>query len=188
MRKRSCAVSYYALFQLECAGIKLIILSSLRDQLIMAAALDNPSMLENHDHIGIPNCGQSVCDNEYGSSVHQRIHTFLHNRLCSGIDRRCRLVHNHNRRICNCSTRNRNQLSLSLGQVRSVTVDYRLVSFGQTCDEIMRTRKPCSPDTLFICRIQLAIADIFHDSAGKEHRILQNNAKRTAQIRIFLSC
>ena len=49
----------------------------------------------------------------------------------------------------------------------------------------MRTRKPCSPDTLFICRIQLAIADIFHDSAGKEHRILQNNAKRTAQIRFF---
>ena len=156
MRKRSCAVSYYTLFQLECAGIKLIILSFLRDQLIMAAALDNPSMLENHDHIGIPNCGQSVCDNEYGSSVHQRIHTFLHNRLCSGIDRRCRLVHNHNRRICNCSTRNRNQLSLSLGQIRSVTVDYRLVAFGQTCDEIMRTRKPCSPDTLFICRIQLA--------------------------------
>ena len=25
MRKRSCAISYYALFQLECAGIKLII-------------------------------------------------------------------------------------------------------------------------------------------------------------------
>ena len=60
MRKRSCAVSYYTLFQLECAGIKLIILSFLRDQLIMAAALDNPSMLENHDHIGIPNCGQPV--------------------------------------------------------------------------------------------------------------------------------
>ena len=52
MRKRSCAVSYYTLFQLECAGIKLIILSFLRDQLIMAAALDNPSLLENHDHIG----------------------------------------------------------------------------------------------------------------------------------------
>ena len=83
MRKRSCAVSYYTLFQLECAGIKLIILSFLRDQLIMAAALDDASMLENHDHIRIPNCGQSVCDNEYGSSVHQRIHTFLHDRLCS---------------------------------------------------------------------------------------------------------
>ena len=27
MRKRSCAVSYYTLFQLECAGIKLIIMS-----------------------------------------------------------------------------------------------------------------------------------------------------------------
>ena len=133
----------------------------------MAATLDNPSMLENHDHVGIPNCGQSVCDNEYGTSVHQRIHTFLDNRLCSGIDRRCRLVHNHNRRICDCSTRDRNQLSLSLGQVRAVAVDYRLIAFGQTCDKIMRTRKPCSPDTLFVCRVQLAVADIFHDSAGK---------------------
>ena len=118
MRKRSCAVSYYTLFQLECAGIKLIILSLPRDQLIMAAALDNPSMLENHDHIRVLNRGQSVSDNEYGTTVHQRVHTTLHDRLCSRIDRRSRLVQNHNRRICNCRTRNRNQLSLSLGQTR----------------------------------------------------------------------
>ena len=86
MRKRSCAVSYYTLFQLECAGIKLIILSFLRDQLIMAAALDNPSMLENHDHIGIPNCGQSVCDNKYGTPLHQIVHTFLYDTLGTGIN------------------------------------------------------------------------------------------------------
>ena len=86
MRKRSCAVSYYTLFQLECAGIKLIILSFLRDQLIMAAALDNPSLLENHDHIGIPNCGQSVCDNKYCTSRHKCVHTSLNYRLCSCIN------------------------------------------------------------------------------------------------------
>ena len=39
------------LLQLKSAGIKLIILAFLRNQLLMAAPLDDPSQFQNHDHI-----------------------------------------------------------------------------------------------------------------------------------------
>ena len=81
MRKRSCAVSYYTLFQLECAGIKLIILSFLRDQLIMAAALNDAALLQNRDAVGIADGGQTVGDDEDGAPLHELVHALLDERF-----------------------------------------------------------------------------------------------------------
>lgn len=41
------------LFEFECTGIELIICAFLGNQLLMAAAFDNPSVVEYHDDIGI---------------------------------------------------------------------------------------------------------------------------------------
>ena len=43
----------------------------------------------------------------------------------------------------------------------------------------------CSCHHLGICRIQLAVTNVFHDSCRKQMRILQNDSKRMSQIIFF---
>ena len=105
----------HALLQFKRTRIQLIIFSFFFNQLIVTASLNDMSLLKNHDNIRVLYCRKSVSDNKYGTSLHQSIHTTLNNGFCSRIDGRSCLIQNHNRRICNCRTSNRDQLSLSLG-------------------------------------------------------------------------
>ena len=43
----------YRLLQFHRAGVQLVVLALLRDQLVMRATLDDVAMVEHHDHIGI---------------------------------------------------------------------------------------------------------------------------------------
>lgn len=56
--------------QLEGTGVQLIVLSALCDEFLVAAALDNPSVVKHHDCIGVLNGGQTVSDDEHGSALH----------------------------------------------------------------------------------------------------------------------
>ena len=75
-------------FQFKCSCIKLIIFAFFSDQLIVRSSLNNTSLLQHHYNIRISYCRQSVCNNKYGTSFHQSIHTSLYDCLCSGINRR----------------------------------------------------------------------------------------------------
>ena len=94
----------------------------------MGTSLDDPSVFQNHDGITIPDSGQSVCDNEYGTSLHQVIHTLLHDTLCTGIDAGSCLVQNQYRRVCDGGSGDCQQLTLSLRQFFTVTGKYRIIS------------------------------------------------------------
>ena len=52
--------SIVRLFQLECAGVKLIIPPPLRYQLLVIAALDNLAVFEDANHVGVADCGLSL--------------------------------------------------------------------------------------------------------------------------------
>ena len=80
----------------------------------MTAPFDNSAVIQYHDHIGILNGRQPVGDNKHGSAVHQSIHTCLYNAFRAGVNGRCRLVQNHDRRVCNGGSGNGEQLPLSL--------------------------------------------------------------------------
>ena len=71
--------------QFKGSRIQLVILSSLLYQLLMAAPLDDPSLLQYHNHIGILNGRQPVSDDKYCPPLHQMIHAFLNNSLRTGI-------------------------------------------------------------------------------------------------------
>ena len=80
------------LFQLEGAGIQLIVLTLQGDQLFVATALNDTAMLENHDSIGVLDRGEAVGDDEHRPAGHQGIHASLDNGLGTGIDGRGGLV------------------------------------------------------------------------------------------------
>ena len=67
------------LFEFEGAGIQLIVLALLGDQLVVAAALDDAAVLKDDDDIGVLDRGEPVGDDEDRPPAHQRVHTLLDN-------------------------------------------------------------------------------------------------------------
>ena len=124
-------------------------------------------------------------DHEYGAPFHQVIHTLLHDTLGSGIDGRCRLVKDQDRRICDRRSRDREQLSLSLGEFFSVAAQLSIIPVRQHPDKSVRMCQLCSLYYFFIGRIQLAVADIFFDRSGKQMCILKNDTERPSQVSLL---
>ena len=148
----------------------------------MISSLDNSSVFHYHDDIRVLYGGQPVRDDKHGSSFHQIIHAALHDGFGTRINRGSCFIQNHNRRVGNRCTRDRNQLSLPLWQPASVTFEHSIIAFRQHTDESVRIYKFCRLYTFLVRRIQSAIADVFHHTARKQVYILKHHAKRAAQV------
>ena len=83
-------------------------------QLLVAAALDNTAVLQNHDRICVADGGKPVCNDKYRASLHQAVHSFFDQSFGTGVNTAGCLVQDQNRRVCNRCTCNRQQLPLSL--------------------------------------------------------------------------
>ena len=58
----------------------------LADQVFVVTALDDLAVIQYNDRITVADGGESVGNNEYGSALHQIVHSFLYDTLCTGID------------------------------------------------------------------------------------------------------
>ena len=117
--------------------------------------------------------------------MHQRIHALLHQLFGTGIDRGGGLIQNHHRRICHRRPGDGNQLPLTLGELGAVAGQMGVVTLRQAGDEIVGIGGLGGGDALFIGGIQLAVTDVFHNGAGEQIHILQNNAQASTQIGLF---
>ena len=59
-------------FQLECAGIELIIRALLGDEIVVRAALDDASVVKDHDRVAVLDRRKAVRDDKDSSPLHQR--------------------------------------------------------------------------------------------------------------------
>ena len=138
----------------------------------MVAALDDVTVVENHDRLTVADRGKTVRDNKDGTSHHQVVHTFLDECLRSRIDRACRLIEDHDRRIRNGCSRDRDELSLTLGKARTISGEHRIVALRQSLDKVIGIRQSRCRHTLLVRGVQTTIADVVHDRAGKQVDIL----------------
>ena len=106
----------------------------------------------------------------------------LHSLLRSGVDARCGLVEDECRRIAYSCAGDGDELSLALTQIATVGREHRLVAIGQTTDEVVGIDQASSLDTLLVSGIKATIADVLHHRACEEMRLLQHDAKTTAQL------
>ena len=58
------------LFKLKGACVESVVLTLLFNEFIVAASLNNSAFVQNHDDVGILDCGKSVSNDEYCSAVH----------------------------------------------------------------------------------------------------------------------
>ena len=151
----------------------------------MGTALDDASLFHDHDAVRVLDRGEPVGNHEAGASVHQGVHTALDQDFRSGIDRGCRLVENQGRGICNCGTGYGNQLSLTLAEVGSVVAKDRVIAVGKPADEAIGICQLSCTYALFVCGIELAVADVLHDGSREEVSVLKDNAQTAPEVGLF---
>ena len=122
---------------------------------------------------------------EYRAPLHQRVHPARNYRFRARIYGRRRFVEYHDGRIGDGGARYRYELTLTLRQVCAVAREHGVVAVGQSCDKIVRAGELSRGYTFLVGGVQLAVADIVHDRARKQVRVLQYYAERAAQVGFF---
>ena len=151
----------------------------------MRTALNDASVVQHHDSVGVFHSAQPVCDDKHRAARHQRVHAPLYNGLGAGVDGAGRLVQDHHGRVRHRRTGNGQQLSLALGQACAVAAQRRIIALRQACDEIVRTRQLGRGDTLLVTGVQAPVANVVHHRSGEQVGILQHNAQAAAQVCLF---
>ena len=148
----------------------------------MRAALDDAALLENHDAVGVAHGTQPVGDDEAGAPLHQGVHAALDEHLGAGVNGARGFVENQHRGIGDRRAGDGQQLPLALREVAAVAGEHGVVAILEAADEAVGIGELCRADALGVRGVEPAVADVLHDRAGEEVRILQHHAERPAQI------
>ena len=73
------------LIKLRYTGIELVVSSLLCKQIVVVAALDDLTVLQHHDGVGVADGGEAVGYHEGGAALHERIHSLLDEFLGAGV-------------------------------------------------------------------------------------------------------
>ena len=148
----------------------------------MITALNDLSVLQNHDGVGVPHCGKTVGDHEGRPLCHQRIHALLDVLFRSRIDGARRLIKDQDRCPGYRRSRDIKKLSLALAQVRAVALQNRVIALWKPHDKGMGRCHLRRLNDLFIGGIQSSVTDILHDRPRKQVGILKHHGNVAAQL------
>ena len=148
----------------------------------MITALDDLSILQNHDGVGVAHGGEAVGDHKGSPFSHQTVHALLDVLFCSRIDGARRFIEDQNRCLGYRRSRDIKKLSLALTQVRAVALQNRVIALGKPHDKGMgRCHLRCLND-LLVGGIKPSVPDIFHDRSRKQVGILKHHGDMAAQL------
>src|SRR5947209_3886491 len=105
---------------LELAPVEVGVDAALCQQLLVAALLDDLPVVHDQDRVGVADGREPVCDYEAGAALAQPGHGLLDQDLGTGVDAAGRLVEDQDRRVGDERARDRQQLSLTGGDVGDV--------------------------------------------------------------------
>lgn len=142
----------------------------------MRSALNDSSLLQYHDTIGIANRRQTMSDYKGCSACHQLIHTILHNALGSRINRTCRLIQNQYRWVCDSKDVRLQEVVFDLDLSWHHHPQASCHTLWQPFDKSMCICQFCR-NNFFICSIQFSEANVILHGSGKQMCILQYNSK-----------
>ena len=148
----------------------------------MITALDDLSILQNHDGVGVPHGGETVGDHEGGPFCHQTIHALLDVLFCSRIDRTRRFIEDQDRRLGYRRSRDIKKLPLALAQVRAVALKNGVIALWKPHDKGMGRCHLRRLNDLLVGGIKPSVPDIFHNRSRKQMRILKNHGDVAAQL------
>lgn len=148
----------------------------------MITALNDLSVLQNHDGVGVPHCGKTVGDHESGPFCHQTVHALLDMLFRSRIDGARRFIKDQDRRLGYRRSRDIKKLSLALAQVRAIALKNGVIALWKPHDKGMGRCHLRRLNDLFIGGIQSSVADILHDRPRKQMGVLKHHGNVAAQL------
>ncbi len=138
----------------------------------MCALLDDTPLIHDENQIGILDCRETMGNDETCPSFHQATHRLLDEDFRPCIHTRGRFIENHDRRIGKNGPRNRQQLFLTLRDVRGFLVQDRIIPVRQRPDEVISVRRFGCRDDFLLGRPTFTISKVISDRTVEEPRIL----------------
>lgn len=148
----------------------------------MITALNDLSVLQNHDGVGVPHCGKTVGDHESGPFCHQTVHALLDMLFRSRIDGARRFIKDQDRRLGYRRSRDIKKLSLALAQVRAIALKNGVIALWKPHDKGMGRCHLRRLHDLLVGGIKPSVPDIFHNCSRKQMRILKHHGNVAAQL------
>ena len=148
----------------------------------MITALNDLSVLQNHDGVGVTHGGEAVGDHKGGPFCHQTVHALLDVLFRSRIDRARRLIEDQDRRLGYRRSRDIKKLSLALAQVRAVALQNRVIALWKPHDKGMGRCHLRRLNNFLVGGIKPSVPDIFHNRSRKQMRILKHHGDVAAQL------
>ena len=157
----------------------------------MITALDDLSVLQNHDGVGVPHGGETVGDHEGGPFCHQTVHALLDVLFRSRIDGARRFIEDQDLRVSQDGSGDREELFLTLGYVAGFFVENHVVSAWKSLDETMYVGSfGCCYD-FFVGGIEFSIFDIIFDASAEQPGILKYHSEHLSEfapVEVFDVC
>ena len=148
----------------------------------MITALDDLSILQNHDGVGVAHGGEAVGDHKGGPFCHQTVHALLDVFFRSRIDGTRRFIEDQDRRLGYRRSRDIKNLSLALTHVRAIALQNRVIALGKPPDNGMGRCHLRRLNNFLVGGIKPSVPDIFHNRSRKQMRILKHHGNVAAQV------
>ncbi len=156
--------------------------TALTDQLVVRSGFDNPAIVHDNDPVCRTNGGEAVGDHHRRALMHQPVERILHQPLAFGIERRCRLVEQQQRRIAEQRTGNRNPLALAARQAGAGITQICVEALWQGFEKLAGVGGVrCGPD-FGVARGPVAIAQIIAGRGGEQGCVLRHHRNPGAHI------
>ena len=142
----------------------------------MRALLDDAALVHDEDQVGMADGGQAVRDEEGGAPAQQALDGVLDELLGAGVDGAGGLVQHEDARIAQHGAGEGDQLLFAGGEAVAALADVGEVAAVELVYDGVGGDGLGGGADLLVGGVQAAVADVVHDRAGEEVRVLQHIA------------
>src|SRR6185437_10108170 len=167
-------------FDAVLLGIEVVVAATGGVKLRMRTALDDLSRFDDKNLIAAANGGETVGDDECGSSMHQIAQAFLNQRLGFRVQAGRGLVENQDARVGQNCAGDGYALLLASGKLYAAFADQSVVLVAEIFGEFVHARDAAGGKNLLFGGVRAGEADIFADGSVEEKSLLKNDSELSA--------
>ena len=130
--------------------VQLLVVAVLLQQCIVGAALNDATLVQHADLVGIANGGEAMGHSHRCACLHQTLQGILHQAFALSIEGRCGLIEDEDGRVLQDGTSNTHTLSLTTRETTASVADVRIVAVFALSDELMSVGNLCSLNNLLL--------------------------------------
>ena len=144
--------------------------------------IDDLAAVEHEDLVAVDQRRQTVRDDHHRAAVRHALQIGVDQRLALRIERRGRLVEDHQLGIDDQRAGDGQPLALAAGQVGRAFLDPGLVALRQALDELLGAGEPGRPHRVLEAEAGTPGEDVVLDGAAEQEVVLQHHAEALAQM------